>query len=252
MKTKLFIFGLLSFFLSSCSTDDDHDLNTQIPAENQYLGKVTKPDGSDHVLISYDPDGSIHEIRQEYEQGFWLNLQYGYNNDHHIRAIYVSGEGISTINFFYDEQGNLSSYDDGYGEFPIQYHPAANLYEFDEGDDHCKVYLNEHGDVTKFSIRYFGHEEEEIYNFTYDLDKRGTLSNANPIALHTLIAEWPLFLDILVTNNLTSRPFVECQADGLQISSENSYGSNGFLKMANITNTQIETPGAISYEYIER
>ncbi|RAV27468.1 hypothetical protein [Sinomicrobium soli] len=250
MKTKILILCLFALFQFSCSNDDDNP-GTQITAENQFLGKITKPDGSDYVLINYNPDGTIHEIRQEFEEAYFLGVQYEYNNDGQIHAIYLIGGGVNTFFFHYDIDGTLTSYVYDDIEFPVRYHPAENLYEFDEGDDHCKVYLNEHGDVIKFSVLYFAHEEEEIYNFTYDPDKRGSLSNANPVALHTLITGWRLYLKTFISNNLTSRPFIECQADDLEINSVNRYDPNGFLKTANITNTQMETPGALSYEYIQ-
>ena len=251
MKTTVSILLFVSLFLFSCKKDDDGSVN-QISPENQYLSKITKEDGSDYVLINYNPDKTIHQIRQKFEDEIWENIQYEYHNGR-IRTLFLTGEGANSFRFSYDANGILIAYEDvnNEAEFPIEYNQAENSYEYYAGDDLCKAYVDVFGNIVRFSITPFN-QDEEVYVLAFDTVNRGSLSNANPVALHTLIATNEIFFfEFFLGINLNSQPLNECQAEEFTINSENTFDANDFLKTATITNSSEQTTETYSYQYIE-
>lgn len=251
MKLKLLSIVIILVFLFSCNKDDDGVPNQTSPG-NQYLSKITKEDGSEYVLITYNPNKTIHQIRQQLEIGFWQNIQYEYS-DGQIGTIFLTGEGANSFRFSYDANGILIGYEDvnAEAEFPITYNPAENSYEYYAGDDLCKAYVDVFGSIVRFSITPFN-QDEEIYVLAYNTANRGSLFNANPVALHTLMAtNERYFFEFFLGTNLNSQPLNECQAEEFNITSENTFDANGFLKTATITNTFQQSTETYSYEYIE-
>lgn len=232
MKTffKSFVLFLALTSILSCSNDDSP---AEIPAEKKMLTRI---DGSGGISfgsrVEYNQDKTVKQLRLEST----LIFDFLYENDQ-ITTIQltVNGESI-TYNFTYTPGGKLASYDDGEELVQLLYNPVNNSYSYSTNDDYdITITLTQDGDIKQYVLEdNFSNQGSGSAIVFYDDEKKGSMTNSNPINLHLgIIYKSPLAMYYLFPYSKKPIELIST-TQGLNLEYNNTYDRQDFIKSMTI------------------
>lgn len=251
---KIIAFVFTVILTVSCSKDDEDSY--VIPAEKRYLSSVTDQDGKTLLKVEYYDNKKFKKFIFSGDGEF----RYIYDNSGRVSSSFAS---TYECQYTYDANGRIASYMTGGQTYPVLYNAAENSYAFNilgSSNTSVKVFLDKDGNCTKMML-----SNSFTYNFFYEDNRLGPLSNGGNMSLTNFISFLPMFvIDYGQANlNTLAVPLEDYFVTGINNGSmsttyDNKYDSENFLINSTKTYTTKDENGntnttvaQYTYHYIE-
>lgn len=228
MKTffKSFVLFLALTSILSCSNDDSP---AEISADKKMLTRIDGSGGmSFNSRVEYNPDKTVKQLRLESTFIF----DFLYENDKITTILFTAFGEVRTYDFTYTPGGKLVSYDDGEELVQLLYNPANDSYSFSTNDDYdITITLTQDGDIKQYEVEdIFSNQGSSSTIVFYDNEKKGSMTNSNPIHLHLgIIFKSPLAMQYLFPYSKKPIELIST-SQGVSLEYNNTYDGQGFIK----------------------
>lgn len=234
MKSKIFLFSILSFFVLSCSSDDDSPSEPQIPEEEKLIDNILSEELN--YYFEYNPDKTIHSLNIS---NFYL-FEYVYENQQ-ISSIQLLANG-QILEYFleYDNNGKISSFSLDDEIIPVTYNAAENYYLYQKPNgDEFTLFLTDHGDA--YRIIHYEEEYDETRSvvYLYEENANGALTNSNNISIPTMLIMGDMSFSYFFFP-VSKKPVQTISYEAGNVTLENQLDEQNFIKESTITNLGAE------------